>query len=159
MYEKIIDELLHKIDQVTSLYNRLILLVVPSGRGKSSILQALQQKTKVSLINLGLDLSQQLLEFNEKQRAIQVHRLISNLLNTLHSDLVLLDNTEILFQPSLQLDALRLLQKLSRDRTIVAAWNGCIKDGHLIYAAPEHPEYRRYPIHDLIIITLEDAND
>lgn len=159
MYEKIIDELLQRIDQVTSLYNRLILLVAPSGRGKSSILQALQQKTKANLINLGLELSQQLLEFNEKQRALQVNRLISNLLNTFHSDLVLLDNTEILFQPSLQLDPLRLLQKLSRDRTIVAAWNGCVKDGHLIYAAPEHPEYRRYPILDLIIITMEDAND
>lgn len=159
MFEKIIDELLQRIDQVTSLYNRLILLVAPSGRGKSSILQALQQKTKVPFINIGLELSQQLLEFNEKQRAIQVNRLISNLLNTFHSDLILLDNTEILFQPSLQLDPLRLLQKLSRDRTIVAAWNGYVKDGHLIYAAPEHPEYRRYPIQDLIIITLEDAND
>ncbi len=159
MYEKIIDELLQRIDQVTSLYNRLILLVAPSGRGKSSILQVLQQKTKAPFINIGLELSQQLLEFNEKQRALQVNRLISNLLNTFHSDLVLLDNTEILFQPSLQLDPLRLLQKLSRDRTIVAAWIGCVKDGHLIYAAPEHPEYRRYPIHDLIIITMEDAND
>ena len=153
------DDLLQRIDQVTSLYNRLILLVAPSGRGKSSILQALQQKTKAPFINIGLELSQQLLEFNEKQRAIQVNRLISNLLNTFHSVLILLDNTEILFQPSLQLDPLRLLQKLSRDRTIVAAWNGYVKYGHLIYAAPEHPEYRRYPIHNLTIITLEDAND
>ena len=75
MFEKIIDELLQRIDQVTSLYNRLILLVAPSGRGKSSILQALQQKTKAPFINIGLKFSQQLIEFNEKQRVLQVSNL------------------------------------------------------------------------------------
>ena len=58
--------------------------------------------------------------------------------------LVLLDNIEILFDVSFEQDPLRLLQGVSRNRTIVAAWNGTLANGYLTYAAPEHPEHRRY---------------
>jgi hypothetical protein len=67
----------------------------------------------------------------------------------------LLDNTEILFDISLKHDPLRLLQNLSRNRTLVVAWNGrAIKDS-LIYATPDHREYRKYPVDEIEIINLE----
>ena len=37
---------------------------------------------------------------------------------------MLLDHLEILFDPALEQDPLRLLQGVSRDRTVVAAWPG-----------------------------------
>ena len=46
---------------------------------------------------------------------------------------------------------MRLLQGLSRNKTVVAAWNGSIVDGHMTYAVPDHPEYRRYPIRDYLV--------
>ena len=66
--------------------------------------------------------------------------------------LVLLDNTEILFDPALQQDPLRLLQHASRNRTIVASWNGTVDDRYLSYADPGHSEYRRYPTAGLVIV-------
>jgi hypothetical protein len=66
-------------------------------------------------------------------------------------ELVLLDNIEILFDVHLKQDPLRLLQGLSRNKTVVAAWNGSIVDGHMTYAVPDHPEYRRYPIRDFLV--------
>ncbi len=36
--------------------------------------------------------------------------------------------------------------ELSRNQTVVAAWNGTIVDYSLTYAVPDHPEYRRYPM-------------
>jgi len=69
--------------------------------------------------------------------------------------LVLLDNIEILFDVHLKQDPLRLLQGLSRNRTVVAAWNGSIVDGHMTYAVPDHPEYRRYPIRDFLVASPE----
>jgi len=47
-----------------------------------------------------------------------------------------LDNTEILFNPILKQDPLRLLQRISRNRTVVATWLGNVTDSHLTYAAP-----------------------
>ena len=69
--------------------------------------------------------------------------------------LVLLDNIEILFDVHLKQDPLRLLQGLSRNKTVVAAWNGSIVDGHMTYAVPDHPEYRRYPIRDFLVASPE----
>ena len=65
---------------------------------------------------------------------------------------VLLDNTEILFDPALQQDPLRLLQHVSRNRTIVASWNGTVDDRYLSYADPGHPEHCRYPTGGLVIV-------
>ena len=39
---------------------------------------------------------------------------------------------------------LRLFQGVSRNRTIVATWNGTLENGYLSYAVPDHTEFRRY---------------
>jgi len=75
--------------------------------------------------------------------------------------LVLLDNIEILFDVHLKQDPLRLLQGLSRNKTVVVAWPGRVLNDTLIYAEPEHPEYRRYPREDLAdqIIHTSEGSD
>ena len=69
--------------------------------------------------------------------------------------MILLDNIEVIFDISLQQDPLRLLQGLSRNKTVVAAWNGTIVEDSLTYAAPGHPEYRRYPMRDFLVVSPE----
>jgi hypothetical protein len=79
---------------------------------------------------------------------------VETIIDETGKDTVLLDNTEILFDPVLQQDPLRLLQQVSRNRTIVAAWNGKFEGGTLIYAEPDHPEYRKYYEVDALICSL-----
>jgi hypothetical protein len=68
---------------------------------------------------------------------------------------VLLDNIEILFDVSLKQDPLRLLQGLSRHKTIIAAWNGASESGYITYAVPDHREYHRYPVRDFLVASPE----
>ncbi len=96
-----------------------------------------------------------MLDLTERQWVMQAPHLLEDILQKAEKDIVILDNLELLFDPVLKQDPLRLLQGLSRKRTIVAAWNGITKNDSLIYAEPGHPEYRRYPLHDLIIEILE----
>ena len=70
-----------------------------------------------------------------------------------------LDNTEILFSPELQQYPLRLLQMLSRNRTVVAAWAGKQEGESLTYADPAHPEFKRYPKPDAVIVPTVEAQD
>ena len=75
--------------------------------------------------------------------------------------LVLLDNIEILFDAALKQDPLRLLQGVSRNRTIVAAWNGTLENRYLTYASPEHPEHRRYSRDargDVVVVSPDDVD-
>ena len=68
---------------------------------------------------------------------------------------VVLDNLEILFDKDLQQDPLRLLQSISRNRAVVASWNGTMNFGRLLYAETGHPEYRSYDSVDALIVGMD----
>lgn len=155
MVDPLSKQIIGKIKQAPELYHRLVLVVAPSGSGKTSALKEVRQSLGAPLINVNLEISRRMLELTTRQRALQASRLLEDILRQNRSDVVLLDNIEILFEKSLEQDPLRLLQGLSRNRTIVATWNGEIGDNYLIYAAPDHPEYRRYSCQDLQVVTQE----
>ena len=94
-----------------------------------------------------------MLELTERQRALQLPRLLSEIVNAAQADVILLDNIEVLFDVSLKQDPLRLLQGLSRNKTVVATWNGSVDNEHLVYATPDHPEYKRYPKRDFLAVS------
>ncbi|MBZ4685357.1 MAG: hypothetical protein JG774_1102 [Desulfomicrobiaceae bacterium] len=138
MAEPLADQVLRKIGEVCSLYHRLILMVGPAGSGKTSALQEVSASTSLSacghaqagapLVNVNLELSRRMLDLTERQRALQLPRLLGEIVGEATGELVLLDNIEILFDVHLKQDPLRLLQGLSRNKTVVAAWNGSIMD-------------------------------
>jgi hypothetical protein len=133
------------------------MLVAPAGAGKTVALQEVHEHTDAPVINVNLELSRRMLDLTERQRILQLPRLLSELVNASRGDVILLDNIEVLFDISLRKDPLGLLQGLSRHKTVIAAWNGSINDEHLIYATPDHPEYKKYPLQDLVIVSLETA--
>jgi len=149
------EEIIDKINQTHELYHRLVLVVGPSGSGKTSLLQEVSKQTRFRYINLNLELSRALLELTERQRILRLPLLVDEIIGQTGDQVVFIDNLEILFEVSLKQDPLRLLQQISRNRTVVATWNGTMAGGYLTYAAPNHPEYRRYPAHDLLAVTLE----
>ena len=128
-----------------------MLVVAPAGAGKTTALKEVRKRVGAPLVNINLNLSRRMLNLTERQRALQLPQLLREIINdAAPSDVVLLDNIEILFDVSLKQDPLRLLQGLSRNKTVVAAWNGSVDRNHIIYAAPHHPEYRRYRIRDFL---------
>ena len=155
MVEPLADQVLQKIRDAYQLYHRLILFVGPAGSGKTKALQQVSASTSAPLININLELSRRLLDSTERQRALYLPRLLNDIITQTTTDLVLLDNTEILFDVRLKQDPLRLFQGSSRNKTLVAAWNGSIVGNQITYAVPSHPEYRRYPIRDFLLVKAE----
>ena len=143
MAEALSQKLLARVDGAKALYYRLILLVAPSGSGKTEALREVAANTGARFVNLNLELSLRMLDLTERERALRLPDLLNEVVGK-DEPLVLLDNIEILFDAALKQDPLRLLQGVSRNRTLVAAWNGTLEKGYLTYAAPEHPEHRRY---------------
>ena len=149
------DGIIRRLEQVVEQYYRLVLVVAAAGGGKTAALQEVSERIGAPLINVNLELSRRMLELTERQRALRLLKLLSDIVVEAGSDVVLLDNIEILFDVSLKQDPLRLLQRLSRSKTVVAAWNGSIVDGYLTYAVPSHPEYCRYEIRDFLVVSPE----
>lgn len=140
------------------LYHRLVLIVGPSGSGKTRLLQGLADELSGQIINVNLALSSRMLDLTPRQRTTQAPDLLSDVINEYlesHPDSpLLLDNLEILFDHSLHVDPLRLLEKMSRNHTIIATWNGLYEHGKLTYATFGHPEYKNYESVDAVVVPM-----
>jgi hypothetical protein len=155
MVEPLADRVVTRIGQAAELYHRLVMLVAPAGSGKTAALQEVHERMAAPLINVNLELSRRMLDLTARQRVLQLPRLLAEIVGAFAADVVLLDNIEILFDISLKQDPLRLLQGLSRNKTVVAAWSGSIDGEHMVYATPDHPEYKRYPLRDFLVVNPE----
>jgi phosphoribosylpyrophosphate synthetase len=150
------EKILRRLDEVHKLYNRLLVVVSPTTGDLDSV-RAVAKATGAPIVNVNLELSRQLLELNNRQRALQAHGLMRGILAQFPGEVLILDRMEILYTTQLEIDPLRMLQDLSRNRTIVAVWSGSVKGNHLTYARPGHPEFREYSLDGLRVIDLNNA--
>ena len=149
-----VTQLEQSIEQVASQYYRLVILVGVPASGKTTALQTVAKNLGCQLLNVNLELSKKMLELTRTQRSRQVERLLKEVIASVPGDVVLLDNLEILFDTALELQPLRLLQVLDRNRTIVASWNGSFQGGTLIYAEPGHPEFMQFKQPEAVVVTV-----
>lgn len=153
MAEAIQEKLKQSLSAAEGLYHRLVLLVGESGSGKTEILREFAEEIGTEVININLLLSAELLGLSETQRGLHLPEILDKIVDN-EQTTVVLDNIEILFDQQLKQDPLRLLQLMSRNRSVVAAWNGKIEQGRLIYAEPGHPEYRQYDGKELLFVGM-----
>ena len=146
-------QIAERIDQARELYYRLLIVVGPPRSGKTIALRQLHDHRGWPLVNVNLALSERLLELTAKQRALRVARIVDDIVHEQTGDTILLDNIEMLFHPDLKQDPLRLLQSLSRNRTVVATWRGAQVGSSLTFAVPDHPEFRRFEEPQALIIS------
>ena len=148
------ETIINSIVSVEKLYSKMIILTGHSNEQKNQLISKLSKELQVDPINLNLELSSNLLHLTHRQRILKIGDILDELLK-MSGERTILKHAEILFDPSLEQDPLRLLQHCSRNRTIIIDWNGKVEDGKLVYAKPEHPEYRSYPIEGLTIIETD----
>jgi hypothetical protein len=144
-----------KLAQLSEQATGLLLVVSPDG-GKTEAFQAVAAQTGLTRLNLGLELSLELLEVAAVNRIARLRPILEKLVasavlsgeKTHQQDTLLLDNLEILFDRNLGHDPLQLLKNIARLRLLVAAWPGTLVGEHLVYA-PGHHEQRSYPLREL----------
>lgn len=158
LFETLGDRIRESVDAARSLYYQLVLLVGPPRSGKTRSLLGVADKYRWPCVNLNLELTGRLLELTHRQRALRSSGLVAEIVADKASDVVLLDNIEVLFSTALSLDPLKVLQGLSRHRTVVAAWPGQLAGRRLLYAEPGHPEARSYDDPDAIVLSVEEPD-
>lgn len=142
------------IEQAAARYYKIALVVGRSGSGKTNLLKKICGQMQIPLINLGIELSQKLLPLTSRERKLKTCEIVSDLIDAQGAPRLAIDNTEIIFDPSLMINPLGLLQSLSRTRLLIWSWNGEVENGHVTYAYPGHPEHQRIPTSEITLITL-----
>lgn len=135
------------------LRHQLILVVGGRGAGKTLCLRMVADETGAAVTNLGLELSERLLDLTARDRPRQVARLVGQIAS--EGGPAILDNLEVLFAPHLKVNPLSLLRSLSRDRPIIVSWPGSTDGGRLRYAPPGHREHQVHAAGDLVLVPLD----
>lgn len=97
-------------------------------------------------------LSEKLLHTVANMRPYQAEEYVKEIILENAFDTICIDYFELLFEPSLKLNPFELFRGISRNKTLLIAWRGNIKDGYFIHAIPGHPEYLKVPISDVVLI-------
>jgi hypothetical protein len=143
------------IGEIGDLNSKLILLVGPSRSGKTQLLRQLCDKLSVEPINIGLELGRRLAATPNNRRGFSAGQLLREIADKEHNDApLLLDNLELLFEPSLQINPLDLVRRLAHSQPVVAVWPGELRGDRLIYADMSHPEHRDYSRDGVVVLEI-----
>lgn len=139
------------VTEIGSLNSKLVLLIGPPRSGKSGLLSALAKRREAAVLSLGTALGRQLVAIPNARRHLVAVELLGELANSCAANgILLLDNIELLFDRTLQLDPLNLLKRHAHARRVVAVWPGELHDNRLTYAITGHPEHQDYGIEGLV---------
>lgn len=149
------DSLEQLVRDIRALQSPLILLVGPPGSGKTQRLRQLAAKLSSESINVGLELARLLAATPNNKRGFSAGELLREITN-IHKtgDLLLLDNLELLFEPSLQVNPLDLIKRLAHAQPVVAVWPGELRGDRLTYADMSHPEHRDYSREGVVVFEV-----
>lgn len=158
MIELSLSDLPEVIRATQAAYYKLTVIVGPSGCGKTQVLRQVATELQLPVVNLSLLLSQRLLSQTRRQRALKAEEIAIEVIDEHLQSGLCLDNTELLFDSSLRLNALVFLQEASRNRLIVASWNGALVDATLRFAYADHPDFFSQPFSGYPAVAIAGAN-
>jgi hypothetical protein len=139
------------VDEVGALHSKLILLIGSQQSVKTELIEAYGNKRDLTPLRLGSELGSKLAAIPQRRRQLQTTSILRELADQHAKDnLLLIDNIEILFDRTLQLDPLDLLKQHARVRRVVAVWPGQLTHGRLTYATTGHPEHQDYGTDGLV---------
>ena len=143
------------VQQVGDLNSKLILLVGPSRSGKTQLLRQLGANLNIEPLNVGLELGRRLAATPNNKRGFSAGELLREIADKERTeDPLLLDNLELLFEPSLQIDPLELVRRLAHSKRVVAVWPGELRGDRLVYADMSHPEHRDYSRDGVVVLEI-----
>ena len=143
------------IGEIGDLNSKLILLVGPSRSGKTQLLRQLSAKLNIEPLNVGLELGRRLAATPNNKRGFSAGELLREIPDKERpEDLLLLDNLELLFEPSLQINPLDLVRRLAHSKRVVAVWPGELRGDRLVYADMSHPEHRDYSRDGVVVLEI-----
>jgi len=155
-----LEQLSQLVDDICHLNSKLILLVGPGRGGKTRLLGQLSVKLNIEPLNVGLELGHRLAATPNSKRRFVAGELLREIADTGRSgDPLLLDNIELLFDRSLQLDPLDLLKRHAHAKRVVAVWPGELqgdaRTGRLTYADMGHPEHQDYSLTGVVPFEIQ----
>lgn len=149
-------QLLDTIRATSGAYYKLTILAGGAQSGKTHWLKQVATQLDLPIINLSLLLSLRLLNQNRRQRALNAEDVATEVIDENYQSGLCLDDTELLFDSTLKLNPLVFLREISRNRLIVATWNGVLSGGELRFGQTGHPDYFSQTVNGFPVVAVTE---
>lgn len=149
-------QLVVSVNETRKAYHKLTIIVGPAGSGKTRLLKQLAGTLRLPTLNFGLHFSQRLLDLTRRQRALKSEDIAIDVIEEHLQSGLCLDDTELLFDSTLRLNPITFLQEVSRNRLLVATWNGTLTAGELRFAYPGHPDFFSQAVSGYPVISIAE---
>jgi hypothetical protein len=156
MTEICLPQLVDTIRATSQAYYRLTILAGGAQSGKTHWIKQVATQFDLPVINLSLLLSQRLLSLTRHQRELRSQDLATDVIDENCQSGVCLDDTELLFDSTLKLNPLVFLREITRNRLVVATWNGGITGGELRFGQPGHPDFFTQPVNGFPVVSVAE---
>ena len=138
----------------TSGRHRLILVVGEVRSGKTAFLRGIAAAYEMQFLSLGESLGIRLLETAPRIRPLMIEEFVRQLIDGRPSG-VCLDNTDILFDPTLRCDPLRLASGISQNTFVLYSLMGRIEGSRFVRGHPDHPEFFSEELPAVPIVSID----
>ena len=118
-----------------------LLLVHPDIGRLHTTQKMIQERYRWPALSVGQVLAEGLLAVAPRRRPRMAPQTLSKAVREHEPGPLLCTDIDLLFEPALRLDPLRLITDASRHTALVITWPGTFQDGVLAYAEPEHSHY------------------
>ena len=132
-----------------------LLLVHPEVRRLEGAAAALPSAYGWPRLSVGRELSGGLLSEPVQRRSRKARPWMKARLDEMAPGPALCTEIDLLFEPTLELDPLRLMRDVSRVTRLVVTWSGSHVDGVLAYATPGHSHYCTWRRPEASILVLK----
>lgn len=154
MTQILLPEILDLVRSVETAYHRLVIIAGLPGSGKTRLLKQVAGGRNLPTVNLSLVASQRLLDMTRRQRSLKAQEVALDVIDEGGHSGLCIDNTEILFDSSLRLNPLSFFQDISRNRLIIATWNGILEVGALCFGYAGHPDFFKQPVSGFPVVNV-----
>ena len=146
---------MHKVIDFLRSSHTCLLLVSPDVRKLRDAAYALLPVYDWPHLSVGRELSAVLLSETPQRRPRAADQWIRAALSGMAPGPALCTEIDLLFEPTLKLDPLRLMRDVGKLTRLLVAWPGSYADQVLTYAVPEHSHYRTWRKPGVDIVVLE----
>ncbi len=134
--------------------HRLVLVIGEAGSGKTTFLRNIATAHAMQFLSLGEPLGIRLLETPPRKRPLVIEEAVRQLIDGARAG-ASVDNTDILFDPALKCDPLRLACGISQNIFVVFSVTGRIEGKRFIHGYPDHPEYYSEELPSVPVIIVD----
>jgi len=146
------------VPEAQDLYNRLVIVAGEVTDEKRAQFLATAEGTNAPSLNISRELSASLLDIPSHKRKLKAPRCFRKIVDSTKGDVVFITDIAFLFEPSLQMNPLKIFQNISKDLIVVVLWDGDTDGNSLEYAETGHPEHRSYSIDEAGIVINANQN-